>query len=120
MTSDFIEYIPVNMKLTRVDKSVNSISISGMLTPSHLLGQKSEAKMAAHGGKFWTSVSVLCAVLYISSSLLHDFNYQFLFGSALKTFTTMEKVFRRNLTRPVFHIRIFKKSHYCLVAYEMS
>ena len=35
---------------------------------------KSEAKMASHGGKFWTSVSVLFAILYVSSSLLHDFN----------------------------------------------
>ena len=29
-------------------ESVNSISISGMLTPSHSLGQNGEAKMAAH------------------------------------------------------------------------
>ena len=29
---------------------------------------KSEAKMAAQGGKFWTSVSVLFAVLYLSFS----------------------------------------------------
>ena len=35
---------------------------------------KSEAKMAAHVGKFWTSVSVLFAVMYVSSSPLHDFN----------------------------------------------
>ena len=35
---------------------------------------KSEAKMGAHGRKFWTSVSVLFAVLYVSSSPLHDFN----------------------------------------------
>ena len=33
--------------------------------------------MAAHGGKFWTSVSVLFAVLYVSSSLLRDFNRHF-------------------------------------------
>ena len=52
---------------------------------------KSEAKMAAHGGKFWTSVSVLFAVLYVSSSPLRDFNLQFLFGSTSKTFTTTEK-----------------------------
>ena len=34
---------------------------------------KSEAKMAAHGGQFWTSVSVPYAGLYVSSSLLRDF-----------------------------------------------
>ena len=35
-------------------KAVNSISISGMLTPSHLLGHwaKSEVKMATHVGNF--------------------------------------------------------------------
>ena len=37
--------------------------------------------MAAHGGKFWTSVSVLFAVLYVISSILRNFNLQFLFGS---------------------------------------
>ena len=34
--------------------------------------------MAAHGGKFCTSVSVLFSVLYVSSSPLHDFNFHFL------------------------------------------
>ena len=77
---------------------------------------KSETKMAAHGGKFWTSVSVLFAVLYVSSSPLHDFNFQFLFGSTSKTFTTMEKVHRRNITGPVLHIRVFKRIRYCRVA----
>ena len=77
---------------------------------------KSEAKMAAHGGKFWTSVSVLFAVLYVSSSPLHDFNLQFVFGSASKTLSTMEKVLRRNITGLVLHYRVFKKIHCCRVA----
>ena len=77
---------------------------------------KSEAKMAAHGGKFWTSVSVLFAVLYVSSSPLRDLNFQFLFGSTSKTFTTMEKLHRRNITGPVLHNRVFKRIHYCRVA----
>ena len=48
---------------------------------SQLFGRaRSEAKMAAHVEKFCTSVSVLFAVLYVSSSPLHDFNIQFLFG----------------------------------------
>ena len=34
---------------------------------------KSEAKMAAHGGQFWTSVSVPYAGLYVSFSLPRDF-----------------------------------------------
>ena len=34
---------------------------------------KSEAKMAAHGGQFWTSVSVPYAGMYVSFSLLRDF-----------------------------------------------
>ena len=38
-----------------------------------------------------TSVLVLFAVLYVSSSPLHDFNLQFLLGSASKTFPTAEK-----------------------------
>ena len=47
-------------------------------------------------------------ILYVSFSplrglvrqfyFLHDFNFQFLFGSTSKTFTTMEKVHRRNIT----------------------
>ena len=36
---------------------------------------KSEAKMAAHGSQFWTSVSVFYADLNVSSSPLHDFSY---------------------------------------------
>ena len=76
---------------------------------------KSEAKMAAHGGKFWTSVSVLFAVLYVSFSPLNDFNFQFLLGSTSKTFTTMEKVRRWNITGPVFHIPVFKRIHHCCV-----
>ena len=57
--------------------------------------------MAAHGGKFCTSVSVFFAYLDVSSSPLHDFNLQFLFGLASKTFPTMEKVLRRNVTGPI-------------------
>ena len=49
-------------------------------------------KMAAHGRKFCTLVSILFPVLYVSSSLLHDFNRQFFCGSGSKTFTVMEKV----------------------------
>ena len=76
---------------------------------------KSEAKMAAHGGKFWTSVSDF-SVLYVSSIPLHDFNIQFLFGSTSKTFTTTEKVHRRKITGPVLHSRMFKRIRYCRVA----
>ena len=36
---------------------------------------KSEALMATHGGKFCTSVSVLFAVLHVSSSPLQDFDF---------------------------------------------
>ena len=53
---------------------------------------KREAKMTAHGWKFCTSVSILFAVLYVSSSPLQDFNLQFLFGSVSKTFPTVESV----------------------------
>ena len=66
--------------------------------------------------EFWTSVSVLFAVLYVSSSPLRDFNLQFLFGSTSKTFTIMEKVHRRIITGPILHIRVFKRIHYCRVA----
>ena len=76
---------------------------------------KSEAKMAAHGGKFCTSVSVLFAVLYVSCIPLHDFNYQFLFGSASKTFTATEKGHRRNTAGPILHIRVLKRIlHFCV------
>ena len=71
--------------------------------------------MAAHGGKFGTLVSVLFAVLYVSSSPLHDFNLHFLFGSASKTSTTMEEVLRR-YTRPILNVRVFKRIRYCRVA----
>ena len=83
-----------------------------MLTPSHLLGEKSEAKIVAHGGKFCTSASVLFAVLYVSSSPLHDFNLQFLFGSASKTTTAMEKLHRQNVTGRVLHIQVFERIHH--------
>ena len=62
---------------------------------------KNEAKMAAH----CTLVSILFAVLYVSSSPLHDFHE-----------TTMKKVHRRNITGPVLHIRVFKRIRYCRVA----
>ena len=68
----------------------------------------------------WTSVSVLFAVLYPSSNPLHNFNFQFLFGSTSKTFITMEKVHRRNITGPVLHIWAFKRIRYCRVATELS
>ena len=45
---------------------VNSISISGMPTPNHLLGQDGRP----YGGKFCVSVSVLFAVFYGSSIIL--------------------------------------------------
>ena len=77
---------------------------------------KSEPKMAAHGGKFWTSVSVLLVVLYVTSSRLQDFNLQFLFGSTSKTFTTMEKVHRRIITGAILHTRVFKRIYYSCVA----
>ena len=48
---------------------VNLISISGMLN----WPMKSEAKMAANGGQFWTSLSVPYACLYVSFSLPRDF-----------------------------------------------
>ena len=79
---------------------------------------KSEAKKATYGGKFCTSVSVLFAVLHFSSSPLHYFNLQFLFGSASKTFTTMEKVLRY-ITEPVLYIRVSKRIHYGRVAVEV-
>ena len=43
--------------------------------PQSFARPKSEAKIAAHGSQFWTSVSVFCADLYVSSSPLHDFSY---------------------------------------------
>ena len=45
---------------------------------------------------------------------------QFLFGSASKAFTTMEKVLRQNVNGPVLHIPIFKRIRCCRVAYELS
>ena len=72
--------------------------------------------MAAHGVKFCTSVSIVIVLLYVSSTLLHDFHLQILFGSASKTFTTVDKVFRRNTTGPIIHIRVFERIHYYRVA----
>ena len=64
--------------------------------------------MAAHGGKFCTSVSVLFAVLYVSSSQLHDFNLQYMFGSASKTYTTMEKCTEEILVELFYIIEYLK------------
>ena len=77
---------------------------------------KSETKMAAHGGKFCTSASVLFADLYVGSIPLHYFNLRLLFGSASKTFITMGKVLRQNIAGPVLHNRVFKRIHYCHMA----
>ena len=77
---------------------------------------KSEAKMIAHGEKFCMSVSVLFGVLYVNSSPLHEFNLQFLLGSASKTLTSVEKSLRRNITGPILHNRVFKKIHCCRLA----
>ena len=78
------------MKLLSVAASrfpVERVYIFGEVLPSELdfhIGNansqlfargKTEAKMAARGGKFCTSISVLIAVLYVSSSPLHDFCY---------------------------------------------
>ena len=71
--------------------------------------------MAAHGGKFFTSVSVLFAVLNVRFSPLQDFNLQFLFGSASKTFATMEKVFKRNITGHTLYNRVLKRIQYSRV-----
>ena len=43
--------------------------------PQSCARAKSETKMVAHGGQFWTSVSVFYADLYVSSSPLHDLSY---------------------------------------------
>ena len=55
---------------------------------------KSEAKMAAHGGQFWTSVSVPCSGLYVSFSLLRDlllFSEEFSFKIHTKYFFKRQK-----------------------------
>ena len=57
--------------------------------------------------------------LYVSSSPLHYFNLQLLFGSALKTSPTMEKVLRRDITGPILHIRVFNRIHYSRVDYKV-
>ena len=72
--------------------------------------------MAAHGVKFCTSVSILIVLIYVSSTPLHDFDLQILFGSALETFTTVDEVFRQNTTGPVLHIRVLERIHYFRVA----
>ena len=74
--------------------------------------------MAAYGGKFCTSVSVLFAVFYVSSSPLHDFNFQFLFGSPSNKFTTTEKLHRKNITGQLIQIRVFKKIRYIAVWFK--
>ena len=54
--------------------------------------------------------------MLVSFNPLRDFILQFSCGSASKTFTTMEKVHRQNITGPVLHIRVFKRIHYGRVA----
>ena len=81
-----------------------------MLIPSDLFGQKVKPGRPPMEGK----------ILYISFSPLRDFNLQFLFGSASKTFTAMEKVHRRIITGPILRIRVFNRIYYCRVAKELS
>ena len=69
--------------------AVNSISISGMLTPSDLLGQKVKPRcppMEANFGCQFQSSSRSC-----TSVPVFCMNFQFLFGLTSKTFPTMEK-----------------------------
>ena len=83
--------------------------VTGMPIPSHLAGQKIEPKMAAQGVKICASVSVVLAVLYVSSSPLYDFNLQVFIILPSIRFPAMENVFRRNITRVILHIRVFKR-----------
>ena len=88
--------------------TMNPIFISGIPTPSHLAGEK--VNQDGRPGK---------VTLYVSSSSLYDFNLQFLFGSTSKTFPTMGKVFKRNITGPTLYNQAFKRTHYCRVAKEV-
>ena len=99
-------------------KPVNKISISGMLTSSHLAEQKVEPRWPNMEGNFlrqFQSYSRSCT----SFSLLYTFLIFSLFGFASKTFPTMEKAFRRNITRPILCNRVFKRIQNCCVASEM-
>ena len=78
---DIVDYSPVS-ELDFYDWNAN---------PQSFGWAKSEAAIAARGGKFRTS----------------------------KTFTAMEKVFRRNITEPILHNRVFKRIDNCCVAQEM-
>ena len=97
-------------------RSVNSIHVNWNADSQSLAWARSEAKMATHGGKSCTSVLVLFAVLYVGSSLAHDFNFQFLLSKASKTFTAAEKVFRRNITGPILQKREFRRIQNCCAA----
>ena len=76
---------------------------------------KSEAKMAALGGIFCTSLSVVLAVLYVSSSPLQVFSNLFVFSSTSKTFPSMEIEFRSNRSIPILHNRVFNRIQNCCV-----
>ena len=66
--------------------------MSGMLTPSHLAGQKVKPRWPTVGGNFVRQFQSTSRVL---------------FGLTSKTFTTMEKVHRRNIAGPVLNVRVF-------------
>ena len=85
-------------------------SIYGNWNANSLSRAENEVRMTADGGKFCASVSVLFAIFYVSFSSLHDSNLQFSFDSASKTFTTIEKVFRRNITGRILqkYLKAFK------------
>ena len=88
---------------------MKSTSISGMLTPSHLLGQKVKSRWPVVEGNFARQFQSFFAVLYVSSTPLHDFNLQFQVGSASKTFKTMEKVHKQIITGPVYIFECLKR-----------
>ena len=71
--------LPLTLALTRLVLSCaeqeDSISISGMKTPSHLAGQKMKSRWPPMEGNFLRQFQSPFAVLYVRSSPLHDFSY---------------------------------------------
>ena len=67
---------------------------------------KYEAKMAAHGGEFCTSVFVPYAVLYVSFSLPRDFLH-FLEGFL---FENTHKIFLQNIEMSLRSSNLFRRN----------
>ena len=99
--------------------SVNSNSICGMLTSSHLTRQEVKPRSPLMEGNFvheFQSSSQSCtSVPLLYTTLI----FSFYLVRLRKHLPPWKKVLTQNVIGPVLHIQVFKRIHYCRVVQEV-